>query len=327
MVLSLCLASGMKDRLRLFTAGADDHPDVISGRMIADSVGIPHRTSPRKGSQTDYLPLEEFQNKLERWAIVTDGIVGAWDIAPTGVGEKLTMTGHLGEVYKTFGKRDLKPGASIEQMVRLQSPFDPFKILTPTGRGKLEEQIVKRQERYVGYEFEDLPDLFYYMERIPNWLGPYNAAMATQQLLVMPLYSPPLLELTFALTAQQRKMNYIHFRVIRQTCPQLLYIPFAQQTWSSHLAQYGLAGSPPQINPVEGAASPSSVRGNWHWSVNSPDIQAWIRQVLEADLPIWQYFNQEKLMMRLGDPVVDYHEMISLLGLLNISLAARNARL
>ncbi|MCA1710073.1 MAG: hypothetical protein LC808_45020, partial [Actinobacteria bacterium] len=34
-VLALCLAAGLKDRLKLYTRGSPDHPDVVSAQMIA----------------------------------------------------------------------------------------------------------------------------------------------------------------------------------------------------------------------------------------------------------------------------------------------------
>ncbi|MBW8910457.1 MAG: hypothetical protein JF564_00820, partial [Sphingomonas sp.] len=49
-ILALCLASGLKHRLRLFTRGYAGHPDVIAGAGIAAALGLPHRREPPHGS-------------------------------------------------------------------------------------------------------------------------------------------------------------------------------------------------------------------------------------------------------------------------------------
>ena len=96
-------------------------------------------------------------------------------------------------------------------------------------------------ENYLGpgAEFNDLPDLYYVKERIPNWLGAARRKDADSTQVVMPINSTGLIRLAFALHATQRQQELIHFAMLRRLAPSLLAIPFAQQTWHPGLGDYG----------------------------------------------------------------------------------------
>jgi len=317
-ILALCLASGLKDRLRLFTRGYAGHPDVIAGAGIAAALGLPHRREPPHGSdEPAHWTVERFFNKLMAQSWQTDGMVGGWDLI---LGERIAtetlITGHMGEVLKAYSKKPL-PAEGLDPiaMVRLQAPFDPMGILRAEAREALAVQLAGQMEqsRRNGASEADLPDLFYYRNRIPNWLGAIRAIKSFERQPVVPLGAPALLRLAFRLTPEERKIELLHYRIIERCAPELLALPFALQRWDARLGP-----DAPQTDPVLPGAGAPPVFGNWQFSINHvPAIRAALAATIEAqgDLALWQSVDRDAVLNRLRNRRLDYFDGISMLGL------------
>ena len=313
-VLAICLAAGLGERLRLFTRGFADHPDVIAGRAVAEAAGLPHRRVPPLGSDIppDW-PLDLFHANMARLAFQTDGGMGGWDLVTGGtVGADTLITGHMGEVLKAYAKRPPPVDLDPIGLVRLQAPFDPLAIVRDHARDRMVATLADQLagERAQAAREGDLPDLFYLRNRVPNWLGGIRAIKSFERQPVLPLGVPALTTLAFQMTPEERKVERAHYEIVARAAPALLAAPFAHQRWDA-----GLAGAP-QIEPVVAPAG-RPLFGNWQYSLNTrPEIRAHLIDLIaRTDLALWDAIDRASVIDRLRHRRIDYFDGISLLGL------------
>jgi len=311
-VLAIALAAGFRDRLTLFTRGYAGHPDVVVGEMIAARLGLPHRREPPLGSDLPAdLQSRDFLRLLGTIAWQADGAVGGWDnISGTAIGRATIVSGHLGEVLKAYAKRPPEGALDPASMVRLQAPFDPIELLRSEARARLSDRIDDRMalHRAADAEEADLPDLFYWENRVPNWLGGIRGIKAFERQPVLPLGVPALMRLAFLMRADERKAELAHFRLIQAAAPELIDLPFAHQSWSPVL---GTAVTAPVL-----AAAGSPLFGSWQWSVNRvPAVRAALARLLaDVEIPLWDDVDRARLIHALHQRRFDMFDLISLLG-------------
>ena len=314
-VLALCLAAGLGERLRPFTRGFADHPDVIAGRAVAEAAGLPHRREPPLGSDIppDW-PLGLFHANMARLAFQTDGGMGGWDLV-TGstLGADTLITGHMGELLKAYAKRPAPADLESIALVRLQAPFDPMGIVRDDARDRMAAMIAGQlaAERGQHAEEADLPDLFYLRNRVPNWLGGIRAIKSYERQPVLPLGVPALTALAFLMTAEERRAELAHFEIVMRAAPRLLAPPFAHQRWDAALADA------PRTEPVVAAAG-RPLFGTWQYSLNTrPEIRTYLADLFaRTDLALWDAIDRRRVVERLHHHTIDYFDGISLLGLI-----------
>jgi hypothetical protein len=319
-VLALCLAAGLRDRLVLFTRGYDEHVDVIAGRAIASALRLRHERQPPLGSDlTAHWSAATFIDNLAAQAYQTDGMMGGWDfILGRTVGVDTLVTGHMGEVLKAYSKRTL-PAGQLDPvtMVRLQAPFDPLGLLRPDTRDRLCSQLSSQmtEAEAAGATPADQPDIFYYRNRVPNWLGGIRGIKSFERQPVMPLGVPALMRLAFTLSPQDRKVERAHFEVIRRCAPELINLPFALQRWDAQLRTEEYPAFPEPILP--GNTAPP-VFGNWQYSLNHvPRLRGALLDILSGPaLGLWGDIDRDVVLERLRHRTFEYFDGISLLGLI-----------
>ncbi|WP_116090617.1 hypothetical protein [Sphingomonas crusticola] len=311
-VLAIALAAGLRDRLTLFTRGYAGHPDVVVGAQLAREIGIPHRREAPLGSDLPAdLPPRAFLRLLAIIAWQTDGAMGGWDnVSGRTIGKATLVSGHLGEVLKGYAKRVPEGPRDGVEMVRLQAPFDPMELLRGPARAHLAEQLEEQMAaaRAAGADEPDLPDLFYWQNRVPNWLGGIRSIKSFERQPILPLGVPALMRLAFQMTAAERKAELAHFKLIEAAAPELLDLPFAHQSWDRAL---GIASAPPVL-----AAPGSAFFGSWQWSINRvPEVRAALAGLFaEVEIPLWADVDRARFIDALRQRRFDYFDAISLLG-------------
>lgn len=311
-VLAVALAAGLRDRLTLFTRGYAGHPDVVVGAQIAARLGVPHRREPPLGSDlSPDLAPRDFVRLLATIAWQTDGGMGGWDnVSGHSVGTGTIVSGHLGEVLKAYAKRLPEGALDAVGMVRLQAPFDPMALLRDPARTTLVAQLSAQmaEARHAGADEADLPDLFYWHNRVPNWLGGIRSVKSFERQPILPLGVPALMRLAFQMTAAERKAELAHYKLIQTAAPELIDLPFAHQTWDASLGAVA-------IEPVLAPAG-SALFGSWQWSINRvPAVRATLIALFAAlDIPLWHDVDRARLIDALRLRRFDYFDGISLLG-------------
>lgn len=309
-VLALALAAGL--RPSLFTRGYAGHPDVVVGELIAARTGLTHRREPPLGSdlRADLSP-QAFLRLLATIAWQADGNMGGWDnVSGRTVGQETLVSGHLGEVLKAYAKRMPEGPLDPVAMVRLQAPFDPMDVLHAPARARLSDQLADQMAtaRNAGAEEGDLPDLFYWHNRVPNWLGGIRGIKSFERQPILPLGVPALMRLAFQMTAAERKTELAHYKLIEAAAPALIDLPFAHQSWDPALGA-------PVVPPILAAAG-SALFGSWQWSINrAPGVRAALAALFAAtEIPLWDDVDRARLIDALHHRRFDYFDAISLLG-------------
>ena len=184
------------------------------------------------------LGPQAFLARLRMIAFQTDGGMGGWDnVAGGEIGRGTIVSGHFGEVLKAYAKRPPDGLLDPAAMVRLQAPFDPMEVLRPDARTRLVAALGRQMDeaRAAGAEEADLPDLFYWRNRVPNWLGGIRGVKSFERQPVLPLGVPALMRLAFRMTAAERKAELAHYKLIEAAAPELIDLPFAHQSWHPSL--------------------------------------------------------------------------------------------
>ena len=226
------------------------------------------------------------------------------------------LAGFVGEVLKGFKKQpfDFKKAPVMSNFLG----FDPMGILLPEAKSMLVEEFDTRVQYYLqsGCEYNDVPDIFYMKERIPNWLGMARRSDSYQTQVVSPLNCSKLIDYSFKLSAQQRQMCLIHYQILEELAPDLLGVPFADQTWAPELKEYGASDhiytEPIKSGELKGGTAP------WQYLINSNDEFNHLiyRCFDEIDSPIWSYVNKEKLLGMIKTKDVKTYNMVRVYGLL-----------
>lgn len=311
-ILAIALAAGLRERLTLFTRGYAGHPDVVVGAAIAERIGVPHRREPPLGSDLPAdLGPQAFLARLRTIAFQTDGGMGGWDnVLGSEIGRGTIVSGHLGEVLKAYAKRPPEDALDPASMVRLQAPFDPMELLRPAALARLVAVLGRQMEqaRAAGAEEADLPDLFYWRNRVPNWLGGIRGVKSFERQPLLPLGVPSLMRLAFRMTGAERKAELAHYKLIEAAAPELLDLPFAHQSWHPSLGA-------PVAAPVLAAAD-APLFGSWQWSVNRvPGVRAALAELFAStEIPLWEDVDRARLIDMLHQRRFDYFDLISLLG-------------
>jgi hypothetical protein len=165
----------LRDRLRPVHARLEGHVDVVAGRAIAPPAAAARTPAPLGSDAPPNWSAAEFVDRMAALSFQTDGMMGGWDyLVGTGSAPR-RVYGHMGEVLKAYSKRPMPDGRSIPvAMVRGQAPFDPLGRCCAGGARRDGCALLGRRSRARRRpcaERADQPDLFYYRNRLPNWLG------------------------------------------------------------------------------------------------------------------------------------------------------------
>lgn len=330
LILALALQAGLRDKLRLFTNGIEEHPDVIVAKQLAEHVHLPHATNKPGKFNDPTVATQELLGRLATHVFQNDGMFGAWDIkAGKQCAKSLTLAGFIGEAFKGYLKKPFHYATmpNPAQMIAAHGPFDPLAILREEARSAMAAKILNRMENYLGpgAEFNDIPDLYYVKERIPNWLGSARRKDADSVQVVMPINSTGLIRLAFALTALQRQHELIHFAMLRRLEPSLLEIPFAQQTWHRGLMNYGAPKSVFQDAILAPSGLPQ--HGSWQYTINkNPQFRAALLGIFSdyPESPLWQFIDRKKVLEVMKTVKFNMAQMISVFGLVTIFFKIHN---
>ncbi len=316
-VLGLCKAAGLADRIDAVTSGSPDHPDVIAAAMAAARVGVAHRVDDDPRARLDDWTTERVLAKLAMHSAQNEGLLSPWDLRlREGVDADLILDGHLGGVLK--GSPAVLPPPERRPTLRELYPFDLARLLRPERRAGLmaaADGLVA--EALGGLPNSDAGDAFYLQHRVPNWIGTLRRNAAAQQSPPMPLYDPGLLRLTLRLTPQERRLRVVYVQLLQRLAPELLEVPLAEDAWSPGLVAYGLPESALQP-PVRGAAR-GELRNRWELVFNTqPRLRDRLLDLVEdhGSSPLWDHVDRAAVKALLERPRIERRELFHLLGVL-----------
>ncbi|MGV6815702.1 MAG: asparagine synthase-related protein [Thiotrichales bacterium] len=323
LVLALLLNTKLTDKIRLFTNGFPENPDVIVGKKIAAQLGLEHTNHIPSTSASPSHNAEEIISKLAIHAYQNEGMFGAWDLkAYPKAGNRIVLTGFAGELLKGYCKSsyDYINTPDAEDFIPRQGLLDPLQLLNQPAKVTMQQELRERVRFYLasGCENNDVPDIFYLKERIPNWLGAARRIDSYSDQGINPLNSQSLIQYAFSLTARQRQICLVHYQSLTELNPQLLEIPFASQKWHSELQNYG-AKSKIFKEPVTAKHIPASNKP-WQFSVNhNQSLRETIIQLIKTiETPLATPLSTTKLLAALQARDLSVKELISLYGFVTV---------
>ena len=216
------------------TAGAPGMEDVDKGRAVCEAAGVGHRIAdfdphgimferPRRAAQVVALtssgtacvadaagfPLGPRDGVLPLWHSGHGSEVGR---ALNGLGDGLDRDGLVDHLYGRFTtKRPGRPElVGPEGAAAVRRWFEGF----------VDEQLG------LGAQPVDVPDLYYFHQRLVDWAGPSHGCVEWVKDTTSPTWSPRLLPQELGLPARERALELFHMRVLGALAPELVDVPF-----------------------------------------------------------------------------------------------------
>ncbi|OOF13387.1 hypothetical protein BZG84_15855 [Salinivibrio sp. PR932] len=271
LILSIALYAGLKDVITTFTKGPLNSPEIECAKNVAKVAGVKHKAiypsqtqDARKESDKIWRMLIQSNTRFAGGLCLWDGVSGSVS------GLSYDITGFGGELYRGPGghakqfknlefindnKTDL-----LNRWINYHQKIDPLGILTPEMRNFQVESISNWIDKNAHYRLDILPEKFYIENRLTHWNG-LLAQQVPGRVKLMPLLSTHIARQTFSLSPLFRNAETTHFNMMKVAAPNLLELPFLNDSWSSLLVDhYGLK----QQKQFKSGASPRSIQ-SWQW--------------------------------------------------------------
>jgi hypothetical protein len=247
LILSLLLAEGSAADVEYHTFGADDLPDMVVARELTESFGLRHVANPGLGDGWAWrrrvddairdrgLPhadTREIGFRITAWATSGTRNVGEPHLGRLPSGRTVLLSGLCGEALRTNYHHSTKL-RSKEQVARFPHhvKFGTACVLHRDALARYRAQV--HQLLLDGATEEDSPqdiiDSFYLRHRLRRWLGPTQEIDSQNR--AFPLYSITAIRLAFAIGAENRHAEWIHYRLMQAACEPLLHVPFTTTDW------------------------------------------------------------------------------------------------
>lgn len=251
LLLGLLAATGRLDRVEsLVTYGRLNSPDDQAARAIARALGLADRHVFQRGwfPDTDLPQRAQFLQHV----FVSEGEMSPLDLMlKVEPRPALQLVGQEGGLRNIAGRRRFQTSQELLHWFRVHlANWDTCNILTDEAREANEDEFMRyfaHQLRIVD-DLEQIPTKHRGEFRIRRWMartwGVYNATTYAPYLLA----SDTVLKATYNAGPRSRSLEEFHFEMLNRAEPQLLEIPFAEQTWDPELES--LTGTkPPAIDP------------------------------------------------------------------------------
>jgi hypothetical protein len=247
LILALLLAEGSATSLEYQTLGGDDLPDVAIARQLAESFGLHHVTNPSIPDQLAWRrrvneavrdrgfekpDAREILFRITAWATSGTRNVGEPHLGRLPSKDAVLMSGLCGEGLRTnyhhsTRLRSKEQAALFPDAVKFGATDILRRDALAYYRAAIHELL------FDGTAAEDSPqdviDAFYLRHRLRRWLGPTQEVDSQSR--VFPLYSITAIRLAFAIGAENRHAEWIHYRLMRAACEPLVHVPFAGGGW------------------------------------------------------------------------------------------------
>ena len=251
--LALADAAGLQDRATTSTAGAYDNPEVLCAAEVAAAVGFAHErerapATPPPSTPVAPRPAPPFDAERVWWRLRTDvyryeATVCAWSGLQNPTSPALNTKGFGGELYKRGNAaqfrrphpEDLDTLASM--FVNYHQVHDPLGILR-ASEANYQVEWLKRwvYDEATKVRADLLPEKFYVDYRLGHWSGPLTQS-APSRINVNPLLLTMAARKNMELSSNARADQRFHFEVMRRAAPELVGLPFLNDTWPKRIIE------------------------------------------------------------------------------------------
>jgi asparagine synthetase B (glutamine-hydrolysing) len=274
LILSLAINEQVAEKILPLTQGLDSHPDVIVAKEITERFSLPHRIQyPSDSDTADSVQCFDDAMPAHMWH--SEGMLNLFEQLPArGCGADPVLSGLNGDNFrsdydlhghKTQGVVDARSAkAFLEQKTPLNTSGLVHRDIENAHRAELRRWVDHQLE--LGITPEDLPSLrctmFRSLRRNCNfkkihgyWHHPINVLTGNK-----------LYWLASKMGVEDRRMERIHFEVMKRTCPWLLEHHFADQAWDKRLFE---KYAPPRPVTASKAEQEKINRADWRTHIDT----------------------------------------------------------
>jgi hypothetical protein len=291
--------------------GYAETEDVVIARRLAAEYSIPHAVV-----SSSFL---EGVGAHARWMrLLTNGLVslgetGALRAPPIGVPLELAYSGQGGEVSRNdYGIGPPTAPELLEQVLRHVVPRWPRSLANTAGEELVRSFVgdwIDRNLR-LGGRTVDLTDLFYLLERMPNWAAPPQMYYEQRNDTISPLWFSRLIPHQLALAAEDRRRSLFHLELLSVLAPDLAHLDFAgvnppwptfgaRTTSRSHEIQVTVNKAMREVRRrLRARLDRSSEVGNDPFVQAIREAQAGVAN--HVDHPVWRYLDRTRVERLLG---------------------------
>jgi hypothetical protein len=276
--LSLAHAAGLHDRVTTATSGAFDSPEVACAADVAAAVGFEHdrRRAPATPTANAPAPVapptpafdaERVWSRLRTDVYRYEAIVCAWSGLQNSTAPALNIKGFGGELYRRGNAAQFRR-AHVEDLDALAAMFvnyhqvhDPLAILRP-AEAAYQVEWMKRwvYDEATTIRPDLLPEKFYVDHRLGHWSGPLVQA-APGRINVNPLLLTAAAKKNMELSSTARADQRFHFEVMRRAAPELVGLPFLNDTWPKGIIERAPLPVATEPFPTPGKAAGRVITG------------------------------------------------------------------
>ncbi|MGN6373438.1 MAG: hypothetical protein ACTHM1_10705 [Solirubrobacteraceae bacterium] len=220
------------------TGGAPSHPDVQVAARLAATAGLPHDLLAADPHGDRHSHLERMARMT---ALLSGGTATLADAAGFPLGRRegplpLWHSGQGGEIARAYYGSG---GVGVAE--RLCARFTarrPGRVDILSGDAT--HSVARRIGDFVqlmsqaGAAAQDIPDLFYLLERMACWAAPTHGVVEAVRDTTSPLWSQRMLPHLLGLPARERELERFHLLLLTRMASQLVDEPFADgSSWPS----------------------------------------------------------------------------------------------
>jgi hypothetical protein len=260
--LALAKAAGLRDCILTVTNGPEHGPEVECATEVARVAGFPHvRIGPdvqvrpdeargraswptlpwiRRRRRPASFDAEQVWRRLRQHAYRYEAIVTAWDGTTDPLAHTtMNIRGVGGELYrrgsdKAFRHMDLSSPDDMLSIISKTS--DPLGVLRASTRADEADWLrAWTHETAADIRLDALPEKWYVDYRLGHWNGPLSQSKAGY-IIVAPILSAAAAAKNLELSATARSSERLHFEVMRRAAPELVRVPFLNDTWAAEVA-------------------------------------------------------------------------------------------
>jgi hypothetical protein len=238
LVFAAALKAGIEFEARIIVGKSDrETPDVQTAHILCQAAG---RALVRAYSR-EVATVEAAAQVLQLCAPGTLTLNLAWNALnrPRGSGLPdddpdyplaLAHSGHGGELARLYyGLGDSRPAAVERSFYRHIVHLWPSPPISRDGEQLIKAYLTRwvHEQLEAGIASAHLPDLFYLLERMSNWVGGSHGFDEYMTDLTSPLWTSRLLPHEFGLPATERSRELFHFHILNAINAELARVPFA----------------------------------------------------------------------------------------------------
>jgi hypothetical protein len=248
--LALSKAAGLADVLEVRTIGSNDGAEMQCAAAAADAAGFKHvaiepTKAPERARAGEQRASPDQQSahwwrRMRQHSYRYDAIVSPWDgLNDPRTNTRMNIRGIGGELYRRGNNKRVRytDFESIDQLADTYATgADPLRVVR---HDVLASQRAWRTEwleaAASSVRFDAVPERWYVDFRLSHWNGPL-AQSKPGFINLVPLISALAARKNLELSSSERSSDRLHYEVIRRAAPELVTVPFADDTWAPSIA-------------------------------------------------------------------------------------------